>query len=105
MNESPKTIAIDGINYVREDSVPQPTPNGTRAIVVVDRGWIFAGDVVREDGRIKITRAVWVFKWSSCGFAAVVEDPKKADIRPIDPVDVPAGSEIFCIPVSDNWGI
>jgi hypothetical protein len=26
---------------------------GTRAVVVVDRGWIFAGDVTRENGRIK----------------------------------------------------
>ena len=25
----------------------------TRAVIVVDRGWIFAGDVTRENGRIK----------------------------------------------------
>jgi hypothetical protein len=76
-----------------------------RAIVVVDRGWIFAGDVTEQNGRILLKRAVWVFSWQRVGFAAVVEDPKRADIRPIAPVDVPAASEIFRIPVSKDWGL
>ena len=73
MNE----ISINGINYLRKDSV-QPKLNGKRAVVVVDRGWIFAGDVTEENGRIYLDRAVWVFRWESVGFAAVVADPKKS---------------------------
>jgi hypothetical protein len=99
------TITLDGVKYVREDLVPTPQPNGDRAIVVVDRGWIFAGDVTRENGRIKLTRAVWVFRWESCGFSKVVEDPSKADIRPMADVDLPEASEIFCVPVTDQWGL
>ena len=78
-----------------------------RAVIVVDRGWIFAGDVTRKDGRIYLSRAVWVFKWDSVGFAAVIDDPKKAkaDIRPIADVDIPEGAEIFCVPVSEDWGL
>lgn len=80
---------------------------GTRAVVVLDRGWIFAGDVTRKDGRIYMTRAVNLFRWESVGFPAVVADPvrSKADIRPIADLDVPAGSEVFSIPVADDWGL
>ena len=94
-------VVINGVEYA------QVKPKGNRAVVVVDRGWIFAGDVTEKDGRILLTRAVWVFRWESVGFAAVVADPKgsKADIRPIDDVDIPSGSEIFRIPVSADWGL
>ena len=44
MNE----IEINGVKYIKADS----KPNGTRAIIVVDRGWIFAGDITRKDGFI-----------------------------------------------------
>ncbi|MGE8141789.1 hypothetical protein ACQKOE_07425 [Novosphingobium sp. NPDC080210] len=82
-------------------------PTGTRAVVVVDRGWIFAGDVTREDGRIRLANALHVFKWESIGFAGMIADPKaaKADLREIANVDIPAGAEVFCVPVGDNWGL
>ena len=99
------SISVNGVEYVRADSIPAVKPNGNRAVIVVDRGWIFAGDITREDGRIKISRAVWVFRWESCGFAKVIEDPSKADIRPMADVDMPEGAEIFCVPVNDNWGL
>lgn len=96
-----KSIVIDGVEYTPNK------PSGLRAVVVVDRGWIFAGDVTRANGRIYIKRAVWVFRWESVGFSAVVADPKKAkaDIRQIDDVEVPEASEIFSIPVNANWGL
>ena len=99
------TISINGVDYVRADSVPAAKPNGNRAVIVVDRGWIFAGDITRKDGRIYLSRAVWVFRWESCGFAKVIEDPTKADIRSMVDVDIPEGAEIFCVPVNDQWGL
>jgi hypothetical protein len=99
------SISVNGVEYVRADSIPAAKPNGNRAVIVVDRGWIFAGDITRENGRIRISRAVWVFRWESCGFAKVIEDPSNADIRPMADVDMPEGAEIFCVPVSDNWGL
>jgi len=95
-----KNIVINGVEYA-----PVNKPTGNRAVVVVDRGWIFAGDVTRKDGRLYLSRAVWVFKWESCGFAAVVADPSNADIRPIDDVELPEVSEIFSIPVNESWGL
>ena len=101
-------VTLNGIEYVRADMAPVSLPSGTRAVVVVDRGWIFAGDVTEGNGRIYLDRAVWVFRWESVGFAAVVEDPKKAkaDIRKLSTrVDIPAGAEIFRLPVPENWGL
>ena len=103
----PERIKIDDTEYVRIDSVKAP-PTGKRAVVVVDRGWIFAGDVERKDGRLTLTRAVWVFKWEAIGFDGMLKDPKgaKVTLRKLDaPVDLPDASEIFCVPVADNWGI
>ena len=97
------TITINGIEYVTATSKPV----GNRAVVVVDRGWIFAGDVTRENGRITLTNALHVFKWESVGFAGMIADPKKAnaDLRPIADVDMPAGAEVFCVPVVEGWGL
>ena len=100
------TITINGEDYVKASDVPEVTPNGDRAVVVVDRGWIFAGDVTEQDDRIILTRAVWVFRWESIGFNGVIENPDKADIRPMpNAVDIPKGSEIFRIPVDEDWGL
>lgn len=103
MNASLSTITVNGIEYTPVGTIP----TGNRHIVVVDRGWIFAGDMTRENGRIYLSRVVWIFKWTGCGFAAVVEDPvaAKADIRPFNDIDIPEASEIYSIPVSENWGI
>ena len=97
-------IEINGVEYVRADV----RPTGTRAVIVVDRGWIFAGDVTRENGRIRLTRAVWVFRWESIGFDGMIADPKSAQVtlRLIpNGVDLPEGAEIFSVPVDDLWGL
>lgn len=103
------SISINGVDYVRADSITAPPPpTGTRAVVVVDRGWIFAGNVVRENGRIKLSRAVWVVRWESVGFDGVIANPKsnKVTIKPmVQGVDIPEGSEVFCVAVEDDWGL
>ena len=103
---NPETITIDGVKYVRADIV-QVKPNGNRAVIVVDRGWIFAGDVIRENGRIKLSRAIHVFKWESIGFDGVIANPKssKVTLKPIADVDMPDSAEIFAIPVGETWGM
>ena len=103
-NKMDQTITINGVDYVCADSVSTPVA-GTRAVIVVDRGWIFAGDVTRENGRVKLKRALHVFKWAAVGFAGMIADTTKADLRPIADVDIPEGAEIFCVPVVDNWGL
>jgi hypothetical protein len=103
-------LTINGTNYVREDTTTKP---GKRAVVVIDRGWIYAGDVEHYEDpilgkRLRLTRAVHVFGWKSCGCEVVVDKGKAsgADLRPCaGPVDVPADAEIFRRPVGDDWGL
>ena len=98
------SIEINGVEYVRADTQQV----GTRAVVVVDRGWIFAGDVTRENGRIRLNRAVWVFRWESVGFDGMIANPESSQvtIRSMpNGVDLPEGAEIFCVPVDDSWGL
>lgn len=38
------TIEVNGVKYVRADQIAAEAPRGNRAVVVVDRGWIFAGN-------------------------------------------------------------
>ena len=107
MEKSINTITVNGVDYVRADQVQQ-TPVGNRAVVVVDRGWIFAGDITRKNGRIKLTRAVHVFRWESIGFNGMISNPKsvKVTIKPMpNGVDIPEGAEVFCVPVETNWGL
>ena len=92
-------ITLNGVEYA-----PVKPTTGTRAVVVVDRGWIFAGDVTRENGRIRLSRAVHVFSWKAIGFSKMIET-QAADLRPIADVDMPAGAEIFSVPVADDWGL
>ncbi len=100
----PNTIRIDDQEYIRADSVAT-VPSGNRAVVVVDRGWIFAGNVTRENGRIYIDDALHVFGWKSVGFAGMIDDTTKADLRPMRRrVDLPADAEVFSVPVADSWG-
>jgi hypothetical protein len=102
----PESLMIDNIRYVREDSVGPPA--GNRAVIVVDRGWIFAGDVTRENGRIKLTRAVWVFRWTELGFDGVIATPKDKRVtlrKMTNPIDIPEDAELFSVPVSADWGL
>ena len=96
-------VIIDGIEYA-----PVVRAAGTRAVVVVDRGWIFAGDVTREGNRIFLDRAVWVFRWESIGFDGVIANPKDKNVilrKMKNRVEIPAQSEILSVPVSDDWGV
>ena len=105
------TIVIDGTEYIRKDSfLAASIPAGSREVVVIDRGWIFAGDVERspESGDLTIYNAIHVFRWESIGYTGVLENPTsdKVVLKTCKyPVKVPAGSVIFTNPVDDNWGI
>ena len=100
---SDERITVNGTDYVKASSVP----SGKRALVVIDRGWIYAGDIEDRDGRIYLTRAVWVMRWTGGqGISGVIEDPETdTDIRPHADLDLPAVSEIFRVPVCEDWGL
>jgi len=102
-----KEITLDGVKYVRADQIA-PAPTGKRAVLVLDRGWIVAGDVIEKDGRILVSRALHVRNWSEIGFDGMIANPKsnKVTLKNLpNGFDVPSDAEIFRVPVSDDWGM
>lgn len=95
-------VIIGGIEYA-----PVQKANGNRFVMVLDRGWVFAGDLVVKDGKLNLTRVVWVFYWESIGLDGVIDNPKnpKAKLRPFKDMLIPSDVELFRIPVSDDWGL
>jgi len=97
-----KTITVDGVEYVERPS------KGPRAVVVIDKGWIYAGDLTEENGRIYLDRAVWVFSWREVGFDGVIDNPMQDNVtlkQMKRRIDIPAASEVYRVPVEDNWGL
>jgi len=99
-----KTIIVDGVEFVEKSQLPK----GNRAVVVVDRGWIFAGDMDVKNDRVLLTNAVNVMRWESIGFDGMLKDPKSSKVTlkllPY-PVDIPSASIVFTIPVGESWGL
>ena len=110
--EPVSSIEINGIIYVPQ-STANTLPSGNRNIVVVDRGWIFAGDVefvAFNDAtqELVLNNAVWLFKWESIGFDGVIKNPKSSQVticKMDNPVVIPQQSVVFKVPVSSRWGL
>ena len=99
-----KQIVIDGVTYAPQEAAPA----GSRIVLVGDRGWVFAGDASLTDaGEVRLDRAVGVRRWEGVGFNGMIADPtRKVVLEPMtQPVIFPAGSILFRVPVSDNWGL
>jgi hypothetical protein len=110
MNDTPcSLLEINGVRYVPEFAAgPAALPVGNRAVFVIDRGFIYAGDWSLSDEGYTLANAVNLRRYESIGFEGVLADPKssKATIVAMPyPVIVPAGSVLFRIPVPQGWGL
>jgi hypothetical protein len=94
---------------VKQQQPTQPTQPTGRYVVVVDRGWVFAGDLsMTEDGCVRLDNAVHVFKWNEIGFSRVLTEwmSEKVDLRKLStPVEIPSASVVFRLPVEAGWGL
>lgn len=62
---TPKTISIDGTDYVRSSDIPA-TPKGDKRIVVLQRGWVVIGDQsLAENGDYILTNASVIRGWGT----------------------------------------
>lgn len=83
----------------------------TRAVCVIDRGWIFAGDIEETHdgiGGYLLRNAVHVQSWSSVGFDGMIANPdsNNVNLKKMDnPVVVPHSSLILMVPVESKWGL
>lgn len=105
---NPKTIKIDNDEYVRKSDIPHIQPNGNRCVLVVSSGWMFAGDVTEENGRIKLTRAVHIKRFRGCWFNGMISAPESDEVELAqlpEGVDVPKEAELFRVPVHNDWGL
>lgn len=101
-----KTITIDGVAYVPADSVPAPTTSG-RQVLVIDRGWIIAGDVEETADGVTLYRPTMLQSFQSIGFSGAIADPRSESVtlqQMTAPVVVPRHSIIFRVPVDSDWG-
>jgi hypothetical protein len=110
MSDTPcKVLEINGVRYVPEHAAgPAALPVGNRAVFVIDRGFVYAGDWSLSDDGYTLANAVNLRRYESIGFEGVLQDPKssKATIVPVlYPVIVPTGSVLFRIPVPQGWGL
>lgn len=100
-----KQIVIDGKVFELKSS---SEGSRNRCVVVVDRGWMWVGDVTRENGRILLQRAKHLFNFKEIGFVGVLDNPlsDKVDLREANHIiDIPESAELFCVHVDDDWGI
>lgn len=110
MDATLSKIEINGVTYAPVGSnFSNSLPSGNRHVVVIDRGWIVAGDVTTNEttGELIVSDAIHVFRWNSIGFTGVLENPKSTKVTlkyfPY-PVKIPQRSVIFAVPVPSDWG-
>jgi hypothetical protein len=79
---------------------------GDRHIVVLDRGWIFAGNLSKDEHHVyTLTDAVNVRKWDSGGFGALSKSATAAGAT-LDKCATLRFHEtamMFAVPISSDW--
>lgn len=98
------TMTLNGVEYVRKDSLPaQSPPIGEVRIVVADRGWVFVGNCQdHADGSVTITNCRNIRKWgTSTGLGELVNGPKSGTVA--DNYGTVRTLPIACIAVVKGW--
>jgi hypothetical protein len=73
----PETITIDDVKYIRADSIPLASKyEGEIKIVVLDRGFVYVGEVEETDNFIVIRNAKNIRIWGTTrGIGELVDGP------------------------------
>jgi len=80
------------------------TVTGNRHIVVLDRGWIFVGDLTEGDGGVcTLSRCKNIHRWTGGGFGGLTLSPKSVSAVMVDSGDVTFKQCIFMVPVPEDW--
>lgn len=98
----PTTLAIDGVQYIRADSVPAPaTPAGPIKIVVLDRGFVYVGHVTIDAEFVTIERAKNIRRWGTTkGLGELMSGPKaQTQLDPSGTVRAPMRAVIALVDV------
>lgn len=91
---TPITITIDGTEYIRKTDAAAGPPT-EHQIVVADRGWVFVGNVTKDDAGISIANARCIRCWGTdndkpgLGYLAANGPTSKTKLDPSGTVRVP----------------
>lgn len=85
MTASP-TITLDGVDYVRADSIPTLVPADSQVrIVVLQRGWVVVGYYAEDGDRVTVSNAAVIRRWGTTrGLGELVSGPTSETV--LDPV-------------------
>lgn len=77
MELNAETISVNGIEYVKKDSVNQ-TITGNIKIVVLQRGWVMVGYFERTGNDCKLSKASIIRSWGTTkGLGEIATGPTK----------------------------
>jgi len=100
----PETIKIDDVEYIRKDSLPDPS--GAIAIVVLDRGFVYIGriDDSPEEGFLVLRNAKNIRVWGTTqGLGELVNGPTKTTkLDLVGTVRIPMRAVISVIDVVES---
>lgn len=103
---SPNTIKIDDVEYVRLDA--QPKPDGEYKIVVLDRGFVYVGAVAIDGDFVVIRDAKNIRVWGTTkGLGELTRGPtNKTQVDVVGTVRAPLRALISLIDVEQGkWNV
>lgn len=79
----PQTIKIDEIEYVRKDSISKPDIVGDVKIIILQRGWVMVGRLVRTpDENYRLLNASSIRRWGTTqGLGQIAKDGLTKDTK------------------------
>ena len=100
---APKTMMIDDVKYVREDSIKAAVEIGDMRIIAADKGFVFVGKCEdQEDGSVIIRNAKNIRRWGTTkGLGELVNGPTSKTQH--DPYGTVKCTPIVSIAVTGGW--
>ena len=88
-------LTLNGVEYIRKDSIPSAQPMGPVRIIIADRGWVFVGNCEdNSDGTVSITNCRNIRKWgTNTGLGELVNGPKSGTVAD-------AYGTVRCLPIA-----
>lgn len=77
------TITVNGVDYVRADSIQQAAPKGSKIrIVILQRGWVAIGYYSKKGDMCVLDNAHIIRRWgTSKGLGQLALEGKQADTK------------------------
>jgi hypothetical protein len=78
---------------------------GSRCIVVLDRGWIFVGDLTIDGTTHTLTPVQNIRNWKQGGFGGLTRSAKAsgATLDACEDITYDRLAEVFRVPVGEDW--